>query len=65
MSLLCAAAVRTQQGMPLAARAYPVECRSMWTCTGKGGSAVSPARSIILPIPMRLFNAFTALARVL
>jgi hypothetical protein len=28
--------------IPLAASAYPVECRSMWTCTGNDSPAASP-----------------------
>ena len=39
--------------IPRPARAYPVECRSMCTCTGKGSLAASPARSIILAMPIR------------
>jgi hypothetical protein len=39
--------------MPRLASVYPVECRSMWTCTENGSPAASPARSIMRPIPIR------------
>jgi hypothetical protein len=37
---------------PTGRQAYPVEWRSIWTWTGNGSLAASPARSIMRPIPI-------------
>ena len=39
--------------IPRFARAYPVECLSICTCTGNGRPAAFPARLIILLMPSR------------